>query len=76
MRYDTVLLDFDGTIADSMPSILVCIRYAMDTVGIPYTEEQLRLWEWIAAYYLCTPGEAMKAGLPGGIFYPDDSDEE
>ena len=43
MRYDTVLLDFDGTIADSMPSILVCIRYAMDTVGIPYTEEQLRL---------------------------------
>lgn len=31
------------------------------------TEEQLRLWEWIAAYYLCTPGEAMKAGLPGGI---------
>lgn len=43
MRYDTVLLDFDGTIADSMPSILVCIRHAMDTVGIPYTEEQLRL---------------------------------
>lgn len=43
MRYDTVLLDFDGTIADSMPSILVCIRHAMDAVGIPYTEEQLRL---------------------------------
>ncbi len=29
--------------------------------------EQLRLWEWIAAYYLCTPGETMKAALPAGI---------
>lgn len=31
------------------------------------TSEQLRLWEWIASYYLCTPGEALKAALPAGI---------
>lgn len=31
------------------------------------TEEQMRLWEWIAEYYLCTPGEVMKAALPKEI---------
>jgi primosomal protein N' (replication factor Y) len=25
---------------------------------------QFTLWEWIAGYYLCTPGEVMKAALP------------
>lgn len=29
--------------------------------------EQLRLWEWMAAYYLCTQGEVLKAALPAGI---------
>ena len=42
MRFDAVLFDFDGTLADSMESILVCIRHALDGVGIPYTEEQLK----------------------------------
>lgn len=27
-------------------------------------ESQLRLWEWIAEYYLCTLGEVMTAALP------------
>lgn len=26
--------------------------------------EQLRLWEWIAAYYMCSEGEVMAAALP------------
>lgn len=42
MKFDVVLLDFDGTLADSMASILVCIRHALEGVGIPYTEAQLR----------------------------------
>ncbi len=25
---------------------------------------QMRLWEWMAAYYMCTPGEVMRAALP------------
>lgn len=29
--------------------------------------EQLRLWEWMAGYYLCTPGEVLKAAVPAGI---------
>lgn len=29
--------------------------------------EQLRLWEWMASYYLCTQGEVLKAAVPAGI---------
>lgn len=28
---------------------------------------QLRLWEWIAEYYLCAIGDVMKAALPAGL---------
>ncbi len=28
---------------------------------------QLRLWEWMAKYYMCTLGEVMKAALPTGL---------
>lgn len=28
---------------------------------------QLKLWEWIAEYYLCTTGEVMKAAVPTGL---------
>jgi primosomal protein N' (replication factor Y) len=30
-------------------------------------ETQLNLWEWIATYYCCTPGEVMNAALPAGL---------
>lgn len=30
-------------------------------------ERQLRLWEWIAAYYMCTLGEVMTAALPASL---------
>lgn len=39
--YDTVFFDLDGTITDSKPGILKCIRHALDAKGMPYTEEQL-----------------------------------
>lgn len=29
--------------------------------------EQLDFWQWLADYYLCTPGEVMKAALPAGL---------
>lgn len=41
MRYDTVFFDLDGTITDSKPGILKCIRRALDAKGVPYTQEQL-----------------------------------
>lgn len=28
---------------------------------------QLRFWNWIAEYYLCSPGEVLKAALPSGL---------
>jgi len=30
-------------------------------------EIQFRLWEWIASYYLCTPGEVMNIALPSAL---------
>lgn len=46
---------------------------------------QLKLWNWIASYYLCSPGEVLKAALPSGLkvegetvitVSPDDPDAE
>ena len=31
------------------------------------TAAQLRLWQWLADYYMCTMGEVMKAALPAGL---------
>jgi len=31
------------------------------------TPKQYELWEWMAAYYMCTLGEVMNAALPGGL---------
>ena len=29
--------------------------------------QQIELWRWMAHYYLCCPGEVMKAALPSGL---------
>ena len=31
------------------------------------TTAQLKLWKWIADYYLCTIGDVYKAALPSGL---------
>lgn len=31
------------------------------------TERQFQLYNWMASYYLCTPGEVMNAALPSGL---------
>jgi len=31
------------------------------------SEQQLALWDWISAYYMCTPGEVMRAAMPSGL---------
>ncbi len=31
------------------------------------TDKQLKLWKWIADYYLCTVGDVYKAALPSGL---------
>lgn len=37
---------------------------------------QMRLWEWIADYYMCTVGEVMRAALPAKMKPSGMSDEE
>ena len=32
----------------------------------PVSAEELRFWEFMASYYLCTPGEVFKAAFPAG----------
>ncbi len=39
----------------------------IEVLGPGATPEQLRLWEWMAGYYMCTPGEVMKAAVPGEV---------
>lgn len=40
-NYDYVLFDLDGTITDSKPGIIRCIKLAFDQKGISYTNEIL-----------------------------------
>lgn len=30
-------------------------------------EKQMKLWDWIAQYYVCNPGDVMNAALPSGL---------
>ena len=39
MSLHTIFFDLDGTLTDSAPGILACVRYAMDKMGIPTGEE-------------------------------------
>ncbi len=42
------------------------LDYILDDIPI-VTETQLKLWEWIAEYYMCTLGEVMIAALPSSF---------
>ncbi|MEO8583778.1 MAG: DEAD/DEAH box helicase, partial [Flavitalea sp.] len=39
------------------------ILHVLDTEPVVFPE-QLKLWEWIASYYMCSEGEVMAAALP------------
>ncbi|KPK88116.1 MAG: hypothetical protein AMS27_00760, partial [Bacteroides sp. SM23_62_1] len=42
------------------------IRSVIDSIPIVNTF-QLDFWKWIMDYYLCSPGEVMKASIPAGL---------
>lgn len=42
------------------------IVWCADTAPI-IRRPQLQLWNWIADYYMCTPGDVLKAALPSGM---------
>ncbi len=37
---------------------------------------QMRLWEWIAQYYMCTLGEVMRAAFPGALKLEGDNTQD
>lgn len=42
------------------------IMAVLDTDPI-VTERQMEFWEWMARYYMCTPGDVMAVALPSGL---------
>jgi primosomal protein N' (replication factor Y) len=36
-------------------------------------EQQLNFWDWITAYYLCTPGDVLNAALPAGLRFSSET---
>ena len=42
------------------------IEHILDETPL-VTEDQLKLWSWIASYYMCTEGEVMRAALPSAF---------
>lgn len=54
---------------DEEPADGIALKEVADTIDpqpllLPL---QWKLWQWIAQYYICTPGEVMKAALPSGL---------
>ncbi|PKP48218.1 MAG: primosomal protein N', partial [Bacteroidetes bacterium HGW-Bacteroidetes-11] len=45
---------------------VMALKYVLSVIDdFPVVnEKQFALWEWIAGYYLCTPGEVMNVALP------------
>ncbi|MEH0153862.1 primosomal protein N' [Limibacter armeniacum] len=60
-----------GIIADihNRPPKNYQAKYLLDLLDDSPTvnELQLKFWNWMAQYYVATPGEVMKAGLPAGL---------
>ena len=42
------------------------VRSLLDEEPI-VTETQLKFWEWMASYYMCTEGDVMNAALPAHL---------
>jgi primosomal protein N' (replication factor Y) len=42
------------------------IHAVLDTISV-VTKDQIKHWEWIASYYMCTLGEVMRAALPSAF---------
>lgn len=55
-------------IHDKAPQV-VSLKYVLSVIDpLPVVnEKQFALWEWMASYYMCTPGEVMNAALPSAF---------
>ena len=60
------ILTQEPEIDSDKPFVYKPILCLLDAYPI-VTPLQLKLWEWIAEYYMCTIGEVMKAALPSAL---------
>ena len=52
---------------DNIPTYTTKVALELLDSSPIVTTEQLKLWGWIAEFYLCTIGDVYKAALPGGL---------
>lgn len=64
-RYTAMIKDVHDNAAPSRFKIVDVEAVVDDTPVV--TQGQLKLWEWIADYYLCTLGEVFKAAVPSRL---------
>lgn len=65
-RYTGIVLRLHEETSDLATDSLKDIEELVDTTPL-LLENQIALWRWMAHYYLCYPGEVMKAALPSGL---------
>lgn len=61
-----VLREHTEPIDDALTAKIRPITEVVDMAPM-VSPEQLALWQWMSAYYMCTLGEVMAAALPGGL---------
>ena len=61
-----VLREHTEPVDEALASKIRPITEVLDTAPM-VSPEQLALWQWMSAYYMCTLGEVMAAALPGGL---------
>lgn len=59
-------------IVESISSTFTCDYELKEIAWLPDKEPivrfpQMKLWQWIADYYMCTPGEVYKAAIPSAL---------
>ena len=61
-----VLREHTEPVDEALAAKIRPITEVLDTAPM-VSPEQLALWQWMSAYYMCTLGEVMAAALPGGL---------
>lgn len=63
-------------IHDEVPKNTFSVKYLLSIIDPePIADEQMfRFWEWMAQYYMCTPGEVMAMALPSALKLASESE--
>ena len=61
-----VLREHTEPVDEALAAKIRPIAEVLDTAPM-VSPEQLALWQWMSAYYMCTLGEVMAAALPGSL---------